>query len=73
MGPGGDAASFLLAHTGDLKPSDQQVTRSPLSRPIGRSPPIDDADDGFAHVARRSAVTAARGRFRARPRAARDG
>ena len=27
MGPGGDVASFLLSHTGDLKLSDQQVTR----------------------------------------------
>jgi hypothetical protein len=27
MGPGGDVASFLLAHTGELKLSDQQVTR----------------------------------------------
>jgi len=26
-GPGGDVASFLLAHTGELKLSDQQVTR----------------------------------------------
>ena len=26
-GPGGDAASFLLSHTGELKLSDQQVTR----------------------------------------------
>lgn len=26
-GPGGDVASFLLAHTSDLKLSDQQVTR----------------------------------------------
>lgn len=27
MGPGGDVASFLLSHTGELKLSDQQVTR----------------------------------------------
>jgi hypothetical protein len=27
VGPGGDVASFLLAHTGELKLSDQQVTR----------------------------------------------
>ena len=27
MGPGGDVASFLLSHTGELKLNDQQVTR----------------------------------------------
>ena len=70
MGPGGDVASFLLAHTGELKLSDQQVTRlAAIARRFVRPPAGGDAGDGLAHVRavpqRRD--SAARGRFAPSP------
>ena len=68
-GPGGDVASFLLAHTGELKLSDQQVTRlAAISRRSAdrRQAAMRSMDSLMARGPQRR-DSAGRGRFAASP------
>jgi len=68
MGPGGDVASFLLSHTGELKLSDQQVTRlAAIARRSAdrRQAAMRSMDSAMARGPRRD--SAGRGRFAPSP------
>lgn len=68
MGPGGDVASFLLSHTGELELSDQQVTRlAAIARRSAdrRQAAMRSMDSAMARGPRRD--SAGRGRFAPSP------
>ena len=69
MGLGGDVASFLLAHTGDLKLSDQQVTRlaAIARRSADRRQSALRAMDSLMARGPQRRDSAARGRFTPSP------
>src|SRR6478672_3554559 len=68
-GPGGDVASFLLSHTGELKLSDQQVTRlaAIARRSADRRQAVMRSMDSLMARAPQRRDSAGRGRFAPSP------